>query len=174
MASYTIALQSTPVHVSFSNYDDALAVLYNDGMAQVWELHTRLPDPKLGSRIRGGGKVAEPGIRWEGTLAPDERNAIWISKQVALERNGEVAAMFWSGGGDEPACVLVIMDLNFNYEHRVDPDAHRLLPGENGWVVLDSNGSLKYGTWAGLQSDSGLIPSSHEGWSRGQGRRLMP
>ncbi|RSH95270.1 hypothetical protein EHS25_000356 [Saitozyma podzolica] len=78
MSSCTISLPSTPVHVSVSNDEDALAVLLRDGRVQLWDLHTRLPGPK-GSKLRGGGKVAEPVLRWEKRLEMEGR---WSSRLV--------------------------------------------------------------------------------------------
>lgn len=93
MASYVIDLPSTPVNASFSSSQDSLAVVFSDGKVQVWDLNTRLPDPKSGSRLRGGGKVAEPKLSWEADLAPEQ--GCFIAKQIAFGEAG-VAVLFWT------------------------------------------------------------------------------
>lgn len=65
MSSYHLDLPQTPVHVAFSQHEDAIAILFEDGVAQAWDLGTRIPVGGSGSRLRGGGKAAEPKLRLE-------------------------------------------------------------------------------------------------------------
>lgn len=85
MSSYSITLPATPVHVACSPTSDALAVLFQNGLVQLWDLNTRLPDKK-GSKLRGGGRVAEPQLRWEKTLERSEANP----KSLTIDSAGEI------------------------------------------------------------------------------------
>ena len=141
MASYHIALSSKPTHLNLSPVEDKLAVLFSDGTAQIWTLHTRLPRPEAGSRLRGGGKVAEPRICWEGCLAP--RGTV-IPKQVAIGRDGEIAALFWVETPDNVACALVTISLEGRREEIVLDRAVDLLSwSQQGWLVMGSDGVLR-------------------------------
>lgn len=106
MSSYQIALPEQAVHVAMSPTEDALGVLFASGRVQVWDLGTRLPEAGQ-SRLRAGGKPAEPKPRWEAQLAPDDE---FIAKQIALSGDGKAAAVFWSGGED--AALLRTADAN--------------------------------------------------------------
>ena len=142
MASYIIELISTPAHVSFSVVDDAVAVIYNDGMAQIWDLNTRLPGPTAGSRLRGGGKVAEPKVRWQRSLVPEGSS---IPKQVALGRSEQLAALFWTDSSGAQGSILVIADRNANREIRWNTEVDRVLRSKSGWFVLNASGSFEIG-----------------------------
>lgn len=50
-----------PLHVAFSEDNDALACLWEDGYLQLWSLNTRI-DP-------GSGKVINPNKIWEGRIS---------------------------------------------------------------------------------------------------------
>ena len=136
MPSYTLTLLSNPAHVACSTTEDALVILYADGSVQCWDLNTKLPDPKAGSRLRGGGKVADPQLRWTQRLEPSSK--AYVAKQIAFG-GGEVAGLFWtaneSGG-------VVIHGKNFT-ETPVSSTIERIVHGnENGWLILDHDGRL--------------------------------
>jgi len=65
----------TPVHASFSRDNDALAVLWQTGYLEVWEMHTRLGP--------GRGKVFEQIKAWSGFMIEEDTVAQW--RQVALK-----------------------------------------------------------------------------------------
>lgn len=142
MSSYRLSLPSQPVHVSMSPAEDALAILYGTGLVQVWDLGTRLPEAGE-SRLRAGGKVAEPKLRWEQDLAPSSES---IAKQVCLGGDGRVAALFWGDGPD--GSVLRTADAN-----EVGEIADAVLgvsdwvqwDAQIGWLVLDSDGMFRSG-----------------------------
>jgi elongator complex protein 1 len=133
MSSYTISLPSTPVHVSVSNDEDALAVLLRDGRVQLWDLHTRLPGPK-GSKLRGGGKVAEPVLRWEKRLEMEGK----VVKQVGLGEEG-VAVLSWSQQGGK----VDILSEAESRESSVAANAIKVLWSERGWLILEAEGRLR-------------------------------
>jgi elongator complex protein 1 len=133
MSSYTISLPSTPVHVSVSDEEDALAVLLRDGRVQLWDLHTRLPGPK-GSKLRGGGKVAEPALRWEKWLEMEGK----VIKQVALGKEG-VAVLSWSQQGGR----VDIFSEEENRESSVAMNVTKVLWSERGWLILEAGGTLR-------------------------------
>ena len=136
MSSYVIDLPCTPVNVSFSTSHDSLAVLFADGKAQVWDLNTRLPDPKSGSRLRGGGKVAEPKLSWEVIVKPEK--GLFVAKQVAFA-NGEVAALFWSD--QDGSLVTISKDGQVAVPTKFPVGAERLAWGGEDvkWLVYDED-----------------------------------
>ncbi|TFK25707.1 pol II transcription elongation factor [Coprinopsis marcescibilis] len=58
----------TPIHVSFTQANDGLAMLWEDGYIQLWVLHTR--------KGPGFGKVMNPEMIWEGAV-PVARGSQW-------------------------------------------------------------------------------------------------
>lgn len=146
MSSYVIDLPSCPVNVACSNTEDALAVLLADGTVQVWDLNTKIPDPKSGSKLRGGGKVADPIMRSTTQLKVDGKA---IPKQIGMGQE-EFAALFWTEGS---GAVVVVARQSGDVDYiPVDGGAERLLwAGESGWLVLDRDGVLKSGEFASLR-----------------------
>ena len=141
MSSYVINLPSTPVNVSCSTTDDSVGVLFDNGVVQVYDLNTKIPDPKSGSKLRGGGKVADPQLRWEARLAPEGVSA---AKQVILSA-GQVAALFWMDG-EEGGAVVTARDGQVGSSKAVKQHAERLVWGEEAeWLVLDREGTLVAG-----------------------------
>ncbi|KAK4687641.1 elongator complex protein 1, partial [Tremellales sp. Uapishka_1] len=146
MSSYSLALPTTPTHVCFSSSSDRLSILFPNGLVQLWELNTRLPDPKSGSRLRGGGKVAEPVLLWEGRI---ESQA--IPKQIALGEEGEVTVLARS----ESACVLLKMkDGKVTKEMEIGVGMARVFwGGESGWLLADQRGAV----YAAADAEAPLI-----------------
>lgn len=145
MSSYVINLPSTPVNVSCSTTNDSVAVLCANGDVQVYDLNTKIPDPKSGSKLRGGGKVADPQLRWEARLAPE---GVFAAKQVVLAA-GQVAALFWTDG-EEGGAVITARDGQVGPSKAVKRDAERLVWGDEAeWLVLDREGILVAGERSG-------------------------
>ena len=140
MASYTLRQTSTPIHASFSSVDDSIAVVSSNGLVRVWYLDTRLPDPKAGSRFRGGGRVAKPELRWELNLAP---TASSVAKQVALGRDGQVAVLFWTDGPHAAGMVVEADSKRKCKNISLTGDVERLLWSHKGWLSLDASGTLR-------------------------------
>ncbi|WRT69010.1 uncharacterized protein IL334_005992 [Kwoniella shivajii] len=140
MSSYHLALPSVPVHVNLSDITDSLSVLFADGLVQVWDLNTRLPDPSSGSRLRGGGKVAEPKIRYSKTLTGEKR----VVKQLAIGPEGKVAILSWAEKNGVAECRIEIVDEKEDTEViELEDDVERLLwTGEGGLLVLNTEGQL--------------------------------
>ncbi|WVO22664.1 uncharacterized protein IAS62_003995 [Cryptococcus decagattii] len=88
MASYHLTLPSTPVHACLSSSDDTAAALFANGHVMVWKLNTRLPGPK-GSKLRRGGKVAEPVLDFETKVGGRQR----LFRNLALGPGGKVAVL---------------------------------------------------------------------------------
>ncbi|KAL7421377.1 putative elongator complex protein 1 [Cryptotrichosporon argae] len=128
MASYTIALPSTQVHVAHAPADDALAVLLADGTVQYYDLHTRVPDRK-GSRLRGGGKVADPAMRWERRIGEGG-----VVKSLAVGDGGDVAVLSWRDGEGR-----VWTDKE---SWAVEPTCERVVWSSEGWLALYASGQL--------------------------------
>lgn len=138
MSSFQLSLPEQPVHVGMSPNEDALAVLFASGRVQVWDLGIRLPEAGA-SRLRAGGKVAEPKLRWEQLAAPQDE---FIAKQVCLSGTGEAAALFWAAAGGD--AVLRIANANdVRDESALLPcSQHILWDAEAGWLVADRDGHL--------------------------------
>lgn len=88
MSSYHLTLPSTPVHACLSSSDDTAAALFANGHVMVWKLNTRLPGPK-GSKLRRGGKVAEPVLDFETKVGGRQR----LFRNLALGPGGKVAVL---------------------------------------------------------------------------------
>ncbi|WOO84954.1 Elongator complex protein 1 [Vanrija pseudolonga] len=140
MSSFQLSLPSQPVHVSVSPSDDSLAVLYASGLVQVWDLNVRLPEAGT-SRLRHGGKVAEPKLRWEQSLAPTDGE--FIAKRVCLSGTGQVAALFFGDG--EGGALLRTADANevLSTSKMLPCVEHILWEAEAGWLVVEREGVLR-------------------------------
>ncbi|WWD21132.1 hypothetical protein CI109_105613 [Kwoniella shandongensis] len=144
MSSYQLSLPSTPVHVSLSHIEDSAAILFSDGLVQVWDLNTRLPDPKSGSRLRGGGKVAEPKLRYSSTITATQLNKA-VPKQVALGPKGKTAVISWVDKDGANGCRVNIVseDKEDEEELDVEHDVERLLwTAEGELLVFGADGHL--------------------------------
>ena len=70
MSSYQLSVGSgdtltssdkrTPIYASFSSIDDVLAVLWETGHVELWNLHTRIEPSR--------GKVMAPALMWNGSI----------------------------------------------------------------------------------------------------------
>lgn len=135
MSSYTIPLPSTPVHVTMSNHTDSLAVLFRNGLVQVWDLNTRVPDRK-GSKLRGGGKVAEPKLRWEKTIPLDGTTG----RCIAIGEEGGIAVLSSSASR---TLLSTHTDGNDDAGVEVMQTAERVVYSSSGKVVIiQSDGSF--------------------------------
>ncbi|KAF5354980.1 hypothetical protein D9756_005531 [Leucocoprinus leucothites] len=65
----------TPIHTSFSRENDALAILWQTGYLEIWEMHTRLGP--------GRGKVFDQVKAWSGFVAEEDKLAQW--RQVTVK-----------------------------------------------------------------------------------------
>ncbi|OCF35522.1 elongator complex protein 1 [Kwoniella heveanensis BCC8398] len=142
MSSYHLSLPSVPVHVNMSDLTDSLAILFSDGTVQVWDLNTRLPDPKSGSKLRGGGKVAEPSLRYSTTLKVEGRRAY---KQLALGPEGKVAVLSWTDSMGKTGCRVNVVDGKEEDEEvaELESDVERLLwTPEGELLVFTAEGQL--------------------------------
>jgi elongator complex protein 1 len=108
-------------------------------MVQGWNLNTRIPEAKSGSKLRGGGKVAAPVLDYEYKLdLPD--NA--IVRQVAAG-NDELAVLSRQADKD---VVTILQDGSEARAIALEGHFDRLLWGEQaGWLALDQDGTLLSG-----------------------------
>ena len=149
MSSYHIPLPSTPVHISFSATDDAVAALFSSGDVQIWDLYTRIPIATSCARSRGGGKVAEPKLRWQGIMSSSGE---FVPKQVVIAPRGEVAVLFWADKGSGSMHLVRTRDANCVLDQFLfGTDISRLLWSEKGWLVLDGTGTLLSGKYPSRQ-----------------------
>jgi elongator complex protein 1 len=146
MASYTIALPATPIHVAMSDITDSLSVLYRNGLVQVWDLNTRVPDRK-GSKLRGGGKVAEPKIAWEQTAQMDGL----VGMSLAIGQEGQVAVLA-SGAGKTH--IVTLANGQENAVQEADANVERLLFSSDGRLLsLNKAGAFRIGEYSSLILD---------------------
>ena len=94
MSSYHLTLPSTPVHACLSSWQDTAAAVFTNGQVMVWKLDTRLPEPRpeagpgSGSKLKRGGKVAEPVVVLEKKVEGKR-----VIRNLALGPRGKVAVL---------------------------------------------------------------------------------
>ena len=76
MSSFKLVLPSvrTPLHASFSSTNDTIAFLWENGLAQVWNLQTRLGP--------GSGKIMNPVKVGEGTVSISLARHVSVSAAI--------------------------------------------------------------------------------------------
>jgi elongator complex protein 1 len=145
MSSYIIDLPSTPVHISASHTEDAIAAVFRDGSVSVWDLNTKIPDPRGGSKLRGGGKIAEPKIMWEKCVNVSFEGG--LVKQVAFGKKGEVGILTWRSGSGSGQWALSIISGGETEEYGLEGVVERVIYSDSeGWLALDDTGLLFSGT----------------------------
>ncbi|WVQ90021.1 hypothetical protein IAS59_003797 [Cryptococcus gattii] len=142
MSSYHLTLPSTPVHACLSNWDDTAAAVLPNGHVMVWKLNTRLPGPK-GSKLRGGGKVAEPVMDFERKVGDGER----VFRNLALGPGGKVAVLSLAVGDttttEQSGRVNVFGKGEQDEEMVVESGVERILWTDQGSIlVLNGQGRL--------------------------------
>lgn len=162
MSSYTISLPSTPVHVACSSTEDALAAVLSNGEIQVYDLNTRLPDAQSGSKLRGGGKIAEPKLRWEEKV---KIPGSWCAKQVVMGPHDHVGVLLWAENDGNGECRVAIARPDAEITlYPVESTSERLLWSDDaGWVVIDGSGSLQTGEFSDLTPIVWLITMQSKG-----------
>ena len=141
MASYTITLPATPIHVAMSDTTDSLSILYRNGLVQVWDLNTRVPDRK-GSKLRGGGKVAEPKLAWEQTAQMDGL----VGMSLAIGQQGQVAVLA-SGAGKTQ--IVNLANGQENAVQEADASVERVLFSSDGRLLsLNKAGGFQLGVYS--------------------------
>ncbi|KIY33719.1 elongator complex protein 1, partial [Cryptococcus gattii E566] len=143
MSSYHLTLPSTPVHACLSNWDDTAAAMLPNGHVMVWKLNTRLPGPK-GSKLRGGGKVAEPVMDFERKVGDGER----VFRNLALGPGGKVAVLSLAVGDttttEQSGRVNVFGKGEQDEEMVVESGVERILWTDQGSIlVLNGQGRFK-------------------------------
>lgn len=117
-----------------SNHSDRLVILFRGGLLQTWDLNTKLPDQK-GSKLRGGGKVAEPTLQSEKTLTLDGT----IGRSLAVGPDGEIAVL---SSNWERSLVTQLSPDHASETSEVDPTAERVIYSSGGKLVIaHSNGT---------------------------------
>lgn len=141
MSSYHLTLPSTPVHACLSSWDDTAAAVFANGHVSVWKLNTRLPGPK-GSKLRGGGKVAEPVMDLERKVGDGER----VFRNLALGPGGKVAVLSLAVGRsttEQCGRVNVFGKGEQDEEMEVESGVERILWTDQGSIlVLNGQGRL--------------------------------
>jgi elongator complex protein 1 len=140
MASYTIGLPTTPIHVAMSNTTDSLSVLYRNGLVQVWDLNTRVPDRK-GSKLRGGGKVAEPKLAWEQTAQLDGL----VGMSLAIGQEGQIAIL---ASGAEGTKVITMANGQEDNVQQAEADVERVLfSSDERLLSINKAGGFRLGQY---------------------------
>lgn len=141
MSSYHLTLPSTPVHACLSSWDDTAAAVFANGHVSVWKLNTRLPGPK-GSKLRGGGKVAEPVMDLERKVGDGER----VFRNLALGPGGKVAVLSLAVGRsttEQCGRVNVFGKGEQDEEMEVESGVERILWTDQGSIlVLNGQGRM--------------------------------
>jgi elongator complex protein 1 len=140
MASYTIGLPTTPIHVAMSNTTDSLSVLYRNGLVQVWDLNTRVPDRK-GSKLRGGGKVAEPKLAWEQTAQLDGL----VGMSLAIGQEGQIAIL---ASGAEGTKLITMANGQEDNVQQAEADVERVLfSSDERLLSINKAGGFRLGQY---------------------------
>jgi len=111
MSSYQLSIPSSdtltsadkrvPVHASFSHTEDILAVLWESGYVEIWDLHTRIE--------LGRGKVMEPTLTWKGNIG-----RVPSSRQVAVTAGaieGPLARITMLGSDHGGVDIVTVVEL---------------------------------------------------------------
>lgn len=120
-----IKLLYTPVHSSFSSSHDILAVLWESGYVELWEMHTRLGP--------GRGPIMKPSLMWS-----EEICSVSSNRQVALmttdgpipeNSTARVIILGSDSHGNDHAIVIDIEQGSSTRTHHVE------LPSRNGRLI---------------------------------------
>ncbi|KAI0828044.1 IkappaB kinase complex IKAP component [Trametes gibbosa] len=121
MASYILAVQvpvelqpvqpgCTPIHAAFASTGDLLAVLWESGLLQIFNLKTRL-EP-------GRGKVMDPVLLWTGSLEPKGYRQVTFARHAAKE--GMRLAILGSNPGGDARDIVTILDVAHEEMEKID------------------------------------------------------
>lgn len=110
-----------------SRTTDSLSILYANGQVQTWDLNTKVPDGK-GSKLRGGGKVAEPKLAWETTV--ELGITVGMTLTTGLDGEGAVLAR-----GPDSSLIVVTTAGKDTVSHDTGPDVERVLYSSNGKLL---------------------------------------
>ncbi|KAH9039879.1 IkappaB kinase complex IKAP component, partial [Lactarius pseudohatsudake] len=137
MSSYRLTLRpspsapqrtlSTPSHLSFSPSEDILAVLWETGYVELWNLCTRLEF--------GRGPVMTPELAWSGTLHGARFREICAWTDVPGGATARIAAVGAENGGTD---VLQVLDIR---QESVDTPETPLLESL-GWRLAITEGAV--------------------------------
>ncbi|OCH92072.1 IkappaB kinase complex IKAP component [Obba rivulosa] len=137
-----------PVHISFSPLKDFLAVLWESGYIEVWDLQTRL-EP-------GRGPAMAPSQVWMGLANPDgaEIGALSLNyRQIVISASATAESLVslavlgsaTDGGEHDVVSVIVILPSGTVAQRRRvrTPELHgRLIPAEEGIIWQSSSGEI--------------------------------
>ncbi|KAF8260574.1 IKI3 family-domain-containing protein [Lactarius quietus] len=118
---------STPSHLAFSSSEDVLAVLWETGYVELWNLRTRLEF--------GRGPVMAPELVWSGTLIGARFREICVWTKVPGVATARIAALGAENGGTD---VLQVLDIG--HEGTDAPEAPPL--GSFGWRLAITEGAI--------------------------------
>jgi elongator complex protein 1 len=108
-----------------SHSTDSLSILNANGSVQTWELNTKVPDGK-GSKLRGGGKVAEPKLVKETTVELGKT----VGMALTSGNNGQVAVL--ARGADSS---VIIETGEEGGVRDIGVDVERVLYSSNGKLL---------------------------------------
>jgi len=121
-----------------SDSTDSLSILYRNGLLQVWDLNTRVPDRK-GSKLRGGGKVAEPKLTWEQTT----RSEGLVGMGLAMGQKGQVAVLASGAGRTQ---VITVASGQEEVIQDAEADVERVLFSSDGTLLsINKAGAIRHG-----------------------------
>lgn len=118
-------IKSSPIHASFSDSADTLALLWENGAVQVWNLNTRLGP--------GRGKVMDSVKIWGGFINDLPSRTF---RRVGISSSGDGKSSIVVLGSNSPGSDLVVIvgitDGNVSSKNEIE------LPGRDGNLVEDS------------------------------------
>ncbi|KAH9022450.1 IkappaB kinase complex IKAP component [Lactarius hengduanensis] len=119
---------STPSHLSLSSSEDILAVLWETGYVELWNLCTRLEF--------GRGPVMTPELVWSGAIHGARFREICVWTNVPGGATARIAAVGAENGGTD---VLQVLDIR---QESTDTLETPLLESWEGAVVVHRNGKV--------------------------------
>jgi elongator complex protein 1 len=141
---------STPCHLAFSPTEDIIAVLWESGYIELWNLHTRLEF--------GRGPVLTPDRLWCGSLGSAQFREISVRTNAPGNTIARIAALGFEKSGTD---VLQILDIEVENINALQvPTLGSLgwrLAITDGTVIVHRNGKVYECTHAGARSCSAFM-----------------
>jgi elongator complex protein 1 len=126
---------STPCHLAFSPTDDIIAVLWESGYVELWDLHTRLEF--------GRGPVLTPDRLWSGSLGSAQFREISVRTNALGNTIARIAALGFEKSRSD---VLQILDIEAEKINALEvPTLESLgwrLAITDGTVIVHRNGKV--------------------------------
>jgi elongator complex protein 1 len=129
-----------PVHASFSSTQDILAVLWESGHAELWDLHTRIAP--------GRGEVMAPTLIWNGEIttftSPRQIAVITCGQSTS---DGELTTIIVLGSESSKCDAVTVVELGGDlskksYDVKMPYQNGRLISSDGAVVLQSPDGQI--------------------------------